>query len=358
MNRLPIQRLAALAFLSLSFTSAVVAQTSVTLSAKNDNTLYEDITGSLSNGAGTSFFVGQTQSGAIRRGLLRFDVGATIPAGAKVVSATLQLTVVQSSDFQALPTSVHRVTQSWGEGASVAPGQGGGGGTALTNDATWLHRFFNTSLWTNAGGDFVATPSFTMSLPITGIAIANADPGMVADVQSWIDTPASNFGWLVKAQTELGSGTARRISSHESISGRPAITITYLLPGEISTWGTGCPSPTGTFSAQWSAAMVGGTTVNLNHTGGPVNGIGANYFALELNQPGALLYPSCNVYLPLSGAWIAGNVFLFDAAGVASSPWTVPTAFPGLFFMSQSIGLEATAPLGLILSNAMVAVIQ
>jgi len=351
-------RLGALSFVSAVLTGAAIAQTTVNIAAKNDNTLYEDPTGSLSNGAGGSFFVGQTATGAIRRAVVRFDVGTVIPAGAKVVAASLTLSVVQSTDILPLPTGAHRVSQAWGEGTSVAPGNGGGGGPAALNDATWIHTFSNTSLWTNAGGDFAAVPSFTLALPQSGVVNAPAEPGLVTDVQSWIDTPATNFGWVLKAQSEATAGTARRIASKEALSGRPFLTVTYLLPGEIGTWGTGCPSPVLPFSAAWSGPMIGGTTLNLNHTNGPANGIGANLFALELNQPGVLVAPSCPIFLPLSGNWIAGNVFVFDGAGAAASPWPVPTAYPGLFFMSQSLSPDVTAPFGLVFSNAVVAVIQ
>src|SRR5438105_14155986 len=62
-----------------------------------DNTLYEDASGNLSNGAGTHFYVGntnQTVAADARRGLLRFDLSA-IPAGSTIHTATLTLRVSQ-----------------------------------------------------------------------------------------------------------------------------------------------------------------------------------------------------------------------------------------------------------------------
>ena len=49
-----------------------------------DNTLYESITGTVSNGSGPYFFVGMTTGGERRRGLIRFDVASAIPAGSTV----------------------------------------------------------------------------------------------------------------------------------------------------------------------------------------------------------------------------------------------------------------------------------
>jgi len=343
--------------------AAVAAQTTVVVPCTLDNTLYQDLSGSTSNGVGRSVFVGENGVGLARRALLRFDVAAAVPAGAKIVAASLQMHVVLTQDALPLPIDVHRVSASWGEGNSSASGPGGGGGagtTAQTNDATWLHRLYPASMWTTPGGDFAPTPSFSFAMPTGGTFTVPANPGLVADVQSFRDNPGTNFGWVLKANQENISYTARRLDSRQSttVANRPTLSITYLLPGQTATFGTGCPSPVSPFTAGWSGPMVGGTTLNLNHTNGPANGIGANLFALELNQPGVLVAPSCSIFLPLSGNWIAGNVFVFDGAGAAASPWPVPTAYPGLFFMSQSLAPDVTAPFGLVFSNAVVAVIQ
>ena len=46
---------------------------------------------------------------------------------------------------------------------------------------------------------------------------------MVADVQSWLDNPASNFGWLVLGD-ETAIATAKRFDTRESAS-PPVLTI-------------------------------------------------------------------------------------------------------------------------------------
>lgn len=46
-------------------------------------------------------------------------------------------------------------------------------------------------------------------------------------MQSWLDTPASNFGWILRAD-ESSPGTARRIDSREANAlTRPTLMITY-----------------------------------------------------------------------------------------------------------------------------------
>src|SRR5687768_908728 len=119
---------------------------SVVIAPAKDNTLYESPAGTLSNGAGDFLFAGQTgptDGVNIRRGLLAFDVAASIPAGAMVtnVSLTLFVTRVAAGGFNR-QVSLSRVTGDWGEASSRAPSPEGSGGTALTGDATWRHQFF------------------------------------------------------------------------------------------------------------------------------------------------------------------------------------------------------------------------
>ena len=101
----------------------------VLLNPTADNTLYENPAGALSNGAGISLFVGRTISAGTRRAVLRFDVASSIPAGSTVTSARLAVECTRAP-IGASPVqhSMHRVLATWGEGSSVAPGQGGTGG--------------------------------------------------------------------------------------------------------------------------------------------------------------------------------------------------------------------------------------
>jgi hypothetical protein len=203
---------------------------SVALGSSADNTLYEDAAGSLSNGAGTHFFVGRTGQTAdsIRRGLIKFDVSSSLPPTATIVGVTLYLTMSQSVAGPE-PVELHRVTASWGEGSSIATGGEGGGAPAAAGDATWIHRFYSSTLWTTAGGDFVVTTSATTTVSNVGPYSWSA-PGMVSDVQMWLDTPSINNGWLLLGN-EATSSTAKRFDAKENAdsNARPMLVVTYLL---------------------------------------------------------------------------------------------------------------------------------
>jgi hypothetical protein len=195
-------------------------------SASQDNTLYQDGTGSLSSGAGPTMFAGLTSQGSIRRGLVSFDV-SSIPAGSTITGVTLTMFMSQTT-AGAVNVSLHRVLDSWGEGTSNAGINGGAGAAATASDATWLHRFFNTTLWTTAGGDF--DPAVSAVTSVNGIASYTwSSTQMIAEVQAWVDGTQGNFGWLIQGD-ESTAGSTKRFVTREgtTVSQRPALDITYV----------------------------------------------------------------------------------------------------------------------------------
>lgn len=215
---------------------------SVVIAPSADNTLYQNTNGSLSNGAGAGMFAGRTMqaSNFVRRAVIRFDVAGNVPAGSTINSAQLKLTMTMGNGG---PTTValRRLSQSWGEGTSDA-GVGEGAGTAATaNDVTWKNRFFPSSDWTLLGGDFSATVIASVSVDQENDYFWGSTPTLVADVQSMVADPASNFGWVVRA-SEAAVGSAKRFATKEDLvpENRPTLTLDYTPPGVPAfpaTWG-------------------------------------------------------------------------------------------------------------------------
>jgi hypothetical protein len=206
----------------------------INIMPSKDNTLYEydPAEGDHSNGAGFHFFAGENGMGELRRGVLAFDVAGTIPAGSTITAVTLSMNM-SMTPTGAVTVELHKLLADWGEGTSHAPMGEGDGAPATPNDATWRHRFFDSVFWTTQGGDFSATVSASQSVDVIG-QYTWSSPQMVADVQSWLDNPASNFGWLVLGD-ETGSATAKRFDTRESAS-PPMLTIEFRPP-------RGAPSP-------------------------------------------------------------------------------------------------------------------
>ena len=193
-----------------------------------DNTLYEydPAEGDHSNGAGFHFFAGETAMGERRRGVLAFNISGSIPPGSRIIAVSLSMNMSRTVLSEPRIVELHKLLADWGEGTSHAPGEEGDGAPAMPNDATWRHRFFDTVFWATQGGDFAATVSASQSVGAIG-QYTWSSAQMVTDVQSWLDNPASNFGWLVLGD-ESTSPTTKRFDTRESAS-PPVLTIEYRV---------------------------------------------------------------------------------------------------------------------------------
>ena len=219
------RRLIAPCALLASWLASAAAADVATIQPVGDNTLFEDASGSLSNGAGPVLFAGNNGQSLARRAVMRFDVAAGVPAGAQIEGVELTLNVSNAPNATLRTFSLHRVLEDWGEGTSSTTS--GSGVPATANDATWLHTFWPDRPWAAAGGSFVPAASGSRSVGDVGV-YTWTDPGMTADVQGWLDQPAANFGWLVMSD-EVTLNTARRFDSRENdvAANRPTLRITY-----------------------------------------------------------------------------------------------------------------------------------
>jgi hypothetical protein len=202
--------------------------------ALKDNTMYGE-SDTLSNAKGQHIYAGTNNNlPSPRRALIAFDIAAVLPAGATVDSVSLRLVMTKTSP-QAPPATVtlRRLTADWGEATSIADlGLGeGGGGSATPGDATWGHKFYDTVAWTTPGGDFDPSGSYPVVTTSTLGPYVWQSSQMAADVQGWLDTPASNFGWILLGE-EIGAGHAREFDSreHPTAANRPRLTVHYTRP--------------------------------------------------------------------------------------------------------------------------------
>ena len=194
----------------------------------------------LNYGGGVSMTAGGRRLGGVTRALMLFDIAGSVPAGAVITSVTLDVTVVRAP-IGVVPSifDVNRLTASWGEGT----GQDEGGSPAGPNAATWNNRFgASGSPWTTPGGDFSPTASSSSFITGPGTFTFNSTASLAADVQSWLDNPAGNFGWVMLSESELIPTTIERFGSHENKDTSPTLLIQYSVvpePGFVVLLGLG-----------------------------------------------------------------------------------------------------------------------
>lgn len=184
-------------------------------------------------GANLSIAVGNNAGASPIRGLIRFDPAASIPAGSRILSASLGFQVVRIPILPEPTTfDLHRVLVSWGEGTGGGGGGVGTGTLASAGEATWDSRFHGSLSWSQPGGaagtDFATSASGSADNTAAEPLNFDSTAELVADVQTWLNTPASNFGWLIKDRFENADSTARRLASREDASRAPALTIEYV----------------------------------------------------------------------------------------------------------------------------------
>ena len=345
----------------LLLVSGLAAQTTVSIPCDRDNTLYESANGTLSNGSGMGLFVGYTGQPLKHRALLHFNVAARVPAGARIISAILKVNTSRSSVGNSFPVYTHRVLRNWGEGTSNASNQEGQGAVATTNDATWRHARYPSTLWTTLGGDFLIPPDCTLPIASLGPSQTPITAAINTTVQLWLDQPLQNFGWLLKTD-ELTPYLAFRIDSREAPAPgiKASLVVSYLLPGQpAASWGQGCTSSssTGPFLQAMLGAPISGTTVTLTETYGPANSLAANLLSIGFDPAGAPLLSQCSLFLPLDTTMVTLGLLVLDASGFGATPLPLPAGFFGMQLTGQSVALDAS-PAGFVLSNAWLAVVN
>ena len=217
----------------------------ITLTTSKDATIYSPPTDDThSNGGGPGMFAGADGGGHALRSLLQFDIAGNLPAGATVTSVQLTLFLGQvagsgaSADHTPRAIELHRLTADWGEGTTGSTfttiAGTGNGFAANSGDATWTDRFFSATsptTWTTAGGDFAGTASASTVVSQTTSAAYtwSSTPALVSDVQSWLDNPSANDGWLLENTDEIDAQTFRAFWTREATNPalRPALQVTF-----------------------------------------------------------------------------------------------------------------------------------
>jgi RHS repeat-associated protein len=170
------------------------------------------------------------------RGLVKFPTLTGIPAGAQVTDA--QLRMWNNSVFPGTVSDfvdVHRLTRAFTE-----------------TTATW-NKADATTAWTTPGGDYVPAA-------LSGVDGLTNDPewqrwDVKAAVNTWLATPAANYGLLLKMRDEVPASARVMLLASEGTEPmlRPTLEVTYLEP-----------TPAATYHAPYTPArMIPGDTTTV-----------------------------------------------------------------------------------------------
>jgi hypothetical protein len=241
--------------------SNIIHAKNATIPASRDNSIFENAPNN-SGGGMAGVFAGTNSTASKRRGLIAFDVAASIPAGSTITGADLRLYLALSPNTNSQTIGLHRLSVDWGEGTagSSTPTVGGlgNGAPAAVGDATWNARYFGSNLWSNPGaiGDFnaIASASAIVDGPLDSPHTWASTAALVNDVQSWLNSPGTNFGWALVNANEVNAQTFKAFYSRSATlnsqnnpldpSFRPALIVSYI------------PEPTAAVLAMLAAALL------------------------------------------------------------------------------------------------------
>ena len=193
------------------------------IGATKDNSIFQN-NPTHTQGGGAGIFAGTNGMNSPRRALVAFDIAGNVPAGATItaVELTLYLGNAPNSDPQSI--ELHRLTKEWGEGdagiANPSISMSGQGSPANDGDATWNDARSNIDPWTTAGalGDVVSTASASTIVggPVDTPFVWNSTAALVSDVQSWLNSPATNYGWMLFNTNEATVRSLKAFYSKEA----------------------------------------------------------------------------------------------------------------------------------------------
>jgi hypothetical protein len=215
----------------IAFAGCSALADAVSLAPMRDATLTQNALGELGDGSGQNLRVGTTGLGVIQRAALVFDITASIPRRARIISAALILNNTNTAQSPLREITVHRLRSDWGEGPAMAPG--GQGVPAGPGDSTWLYRFYNPAdptaspAWDSPGGDFAHGASASADVGGNGY-YSWSSRQLARDVQLWLERPQRNHGWLLLGEEDTLGG-AKKLGSRENDDAtvRPALLIEF-----------------------------------------------------------------------------------------------------------------------------------
>ena len=167
--------------LGMTMTASVQAAT-VSIPVSQINAMSSALAGSNYNNINCAPIGGNAD---VYRALTAFDLSA-IPADQTVTSATLRLAFFAFTGSNTTTISIRPTTESW------------------TSGATWNTKD-GTNAWAAAGGGVLGGVVSSLTSGFSGSNNSRVDfsfTGLATTVQGWLDTPATNNGFLIRNNVE------------------------------------------------------------------------------------------------------------------------------------------------------------
>jgi hypothetical protein len=204
------------------------------------------------NGASPSIYTGENGQTGVMRGLVRFTMPAQLRGRLTVSRVALTMItrgtgVGDTTAPTAAMESLDAITVAWQEGLGFGDAITANtvGQACGTSGATWNQPDCAGGVpW--SGGSVSPASSGTAAVPasletaVTWDSDQPGNAGMIADVQSWLDSPDTNQGWRLASSTEGMNGKAQRFYSREVLGKGPSLSVTAVCISGLQELDGGC----------------------------------------------------------------------------------------------------------------------
>src|SRR6476646_9168593 len=103
--------------LAVLLTAPSVEASTVSIVASKDNTMFENFPNNSAGGA-AGIFSGDNNVPSKRRGLIAFDIAASVPAGSTITGVELSMYLANAPNTNNQTIGLHRLSLDWGAGSA------------------------------------------------------------------------------------------------------------------------------------------------------------------------------------------------------------------------------------------------
>lgn len=147
-------------------------------------------------------------------GLIKFDL-SSIPANALITSAVLSLTIAADNSNNARTFRAYQCLRNWVEGQATWNVYSSGNNWT-TAGAAGAGTDYNSTAW--------ASTSFTATEAVNSVKTFSLD---VTEFTKYIDGTYTNYGWVIRADTEANDQYAFHSQQGATSAYRPYLTVEY-----------------------------------------------------------------------------------------------------------------------------------
>lgn len=296
------------------------ALTTLTLTAIADSYM-ASATGTTNFGSLTSVVITSSNNASARAALFQFDL-SSINTTTTISSAVFSLTAGATTNFGGItapfPAYLHRLLRPWTENGVTAIKYDGTNNWTLPLAKGLGNDISSSSLTSGPQIDPFSGSNGTLTLN-TSVVGSN----ITEIVQTWVTTPASNFGILLMPRA-LGS-VAATFLSRESSSGKPTLTVSYPSTPGVTYSSTAIPTNRKPFAYADTASTKSNASVTINALNNDANYYGTltarNTTVTAVTTPanGTAVITAGNIVYTPNGSFIGTDTLTYTITDATNS---------------------------------------